>query len=395
MPRVLLAWEFGRGRGHVLMLRRFAAALGAPSLVDAALCSLAHANALSGLCDTIVLGPALVYDNRERLARGDPMTATWGEYLGDLGFRDAAELAPRIAWWRDFIESRRIGLVIADYAPLAVLAARGLGIRVVGTGMGYGLGPASMPEFPVLIERYGERVHDEQAMVSAVNAAAGPYGVPKLTRLPEINAMDDMLVQSLPFFDPYRTLRDKPHLPPLAEAPAELAEAGDEIFLYASGQEFTDSQLLDAATTLGVPLRVYAPGADAPTIERLRAANGVTVEPAPRTVDEIARRSWLFVNSGQPSSMTMGLACGLPQVAIPQHLEQLFHAETLAREGPLAIIGPDDRSAAGIRDTILGAYHDAGMRRRARELAREVRPLVQAEARPMIRARLDAVMMRR
>lgn len=391
MPRVLLAWEGGAGRGHVVTLKTVAEALGAPAHVDAALSRMEHARELAGVCGAVFQGVALSYDSAARAARGQPKTATWGEFLCDLGFRDPEFLIRQIGWWRDVIVSRRIGLVVGDYAPCALLAARSLGVAGVGVGTGYGQPPSDMDSFPVLIADHSERIYDEREMVLAVNAALAHFGAPGVERAPEIYRVDDQLVRALPMLDPYRNWRKSAYLPPVADVASKIYAGGDEIFAYFSTTELNDPALVEAVATLGVPTRMFAPGASAETLARLAGAPHITIETAPVPIDLIAQRSRMMANAAQNGTLSMGLACGLPQASAPQHLEQEFNARGLEAHGALRRL-PRGGDVRALRETLLEVYHSAPMRAAARELAREARPQMMQDARSLIRARLDHVM---
>ena len=127
---------------------------------DAALCDLAFKDELAGLCDA-VQGPWLPYSGDYRESRGSPPRATWGEFLGDYGFLNPETLRESIAWWQGVMRECDISLVIADCAPCALMAARGLGIPAIAIGTGYLVPPAEMQEFPVLLPRYSTRIYDE------------------------------------------------------------------------------------------------------------------------------------------------------------------------------------------------------------------------------------------
>ncbi|PPD46572.1 MAG: hypothetical protein CTY15_00700 [Methylocystis sp.] len=391
MPRVLLAWEGGAGRGHVVTLRSVAAALGAPEHIDAALYRMEHAGEIEDVCGTVFRGAGLRYDGEGRRARG-VKTASWGEFLGDLGFRDPDFLKTQIGWWRETILARRCGLVVGDYAPCALLAARSLGVKAVGVGAGYGLPPPGLDIFPVLIEDYSERLYDESEMTGAVNAALAHYGAPPVSRFSDIYAYDDQLVRSLPQLDPYPQARTAPYLPPVADAPQRLYSEGDEIFAYFSTSELDDPLLLDAFLSLDAPRRVFAPGAGAQAREKLARAPGVTLEARPVPVEEIARRSRMIVHSSQNGILALGLACGLSQAAAPQHLEQEFNARKAESLGVLRRLPRRAAEASVLGDVLMDAYESQEMRRAAQAVAQTVRPVFEVDVSQAIRTRLDAVM---
>ncbi|GLK81459.1 glycosyltransferase [Methylopila turkensis] len=389
MRRALLAWEGGGGRGHLVTLKTVAEALSDRFEFDAALCRMDHAGEIEALCEQVFPAAYLWLRDEPRRSSGVGC-ATWGEYLGDIGFRDQAFLARQIAWWQEVIRVREISLVIGDFAPCALLAARGLGVPACGVGTGYSCPPAAMAEFPVLLGSHPKRIYDEAEMLAAVNAAATPLGVPEFDRLPAIYDCDDQLVRTLPMLDPYVAHREGDLLPPVADVPGGISDgAGEEVFVYFSTTERANPALMEALEDLGAPTRLFMPNIAEDLAARL-AARGVIVERAPVPVDLIARRSRLILHAGQHGILCLGLACGLPQVAVPQHMEQLYHARRAEEAGVLRVALHREIDVAAFRDLVRACLADEEMARRARSLARDLRPLLTRDPRRLIRRRVLA-----
>lgn len=388
-PRILLAWEGGAGRGHVVTLGRVARAMAGVAQCDAALGWMTHAAEIAPWCTQVFPGVALPYDRAGRAARGAPPNATWADYLHDCGLGDGARLKANVAWWLDTLARRAIDLVVGDYAPCALLAARIAGISALAIGTGYGIPPPGLHQFPVFLPDYAAREADEAAMVATVNAALGPLGLPRLHHLPEIYAGSGAIVRSLPFLDPYAALRDAAaYLPPVASyVPPGAAGAGTRVFCYLSTTELAHAGLVEALVGCGLPLLCYLPGADPAIVAQLRAA-GAEVADGPVPVATIAASARLMLNSGQHGTVCMGLGAGLPQVCIPQHLEQLHVARRLAETGAARVIAPRHAPAEAIISTLHAAWHDQAMARRARELAADLAPVLAQDDGPLLRARL-------
>jgi hypothetical protein len=372
MPRILLANEFGAGRGHLVTLTRLAQAFGPPFTFDAALCEREHERELRSLNATVFNGSRLVYQPARRTGPDAVPTATWGEYLGDLGFDQVSRLRELIVWWRQVLQERRVSLVLADYAPLALMAARSLGIPTIATGQGYGLPPADMPEFPVLDPERSQRLHDERVLLANVNAVASDIGLPALRGLPEVYRADLTLVNTLPLLDPYARWRKEPCMAPLTDIGSVLAQDGDEVFVYFSTREFENPAVLEALATLPLPRRGFFPALPAGVAERL-SASGMVLESAPVSADDIARRSRLILNAGQHGILSLGLFAGLAQVCLPQHQEQLHHARCAEAAGVARVVGNGPDAKAALYDTVMAAYSDAGLALHARALARSLR----------------------
>jgi len=390
MLGALLAWEQGGGRGHLVSLKTIAEAVRDRFSFDAALCQLAYKDELAGLCEP-VQGPWLPFSNEYRKSLGNPRRATWGEFMGDIGFRRPEILRESIGWWQGVMRECDISLVIADCAPCALMAARGLGIPSVSVGTGYLAPPSNMESFPILLPRYSTRIHDEAEIVDIINSVVSEFGVPKLERFPEVYASSDQLVFTLEMLDPYTAWRTQPLLPPIMGGIPEPASGGDEIFIYFSTTEKSDPRLMEAIGGLGVPVRLFMPGIDDTMAENF-LRQGVHVERSPVPVDLIASRSRLMVNAAQHGTLCMGLAAGLPQVSVPQDLEKQYHAEAAAARGVMITVDQEDRSVDRFRSIVLDAYENSAMARRAKDLADDFRPHFQANQRKLIRRRIAAVM---
>lgn len=372
-PRILLANEFGAGRGHLVTLARLAHAFGDGFVFDAALARREHQIELSALNADIFDGPMLVYDSSKRLGANGTPTSTWGEFLGDSGFASVQRIREIVAWWRLVLSSRDIKLVLADYAPLAMFAARSLAIKTIATGTGYGLPPPNMMEFPILAEDATVRLHDEGQLLANLNTVAQEIGMPRLKSLPELYGCDLQLVRTLPFLDPYAQVRAKPtYLPPVTDISPILAETGDEVFVYFSTIEFNDPGVVEALANLRLPRRGYLPAPPPGVAERL-SASGMILEEKPVPVANIAERSRILLNAGQHGILCLGLYAGLPQVCLFQHREQLFHARRAEKQGVARVVYPKERGQMDLIRIIQDAYNDAALRQRANETARQLK----------------------
>ncbi|MBB5686650.1 glycosyltransferase [Sphingobium boeckii] len=390
-PRILLAWESGAGRGHLVTLKTVAAALGPDFIYDAALCRMDHAAEIAPLCDLVFPAACLYYDQAGVRGPGGTRTATWGEYLGDSGFRDPAFLTRQVRWWQDVLAARSTDLLVGDYAPCALMAAYSMSIPAVIVGTGYGIPPPRLPEFPVFLPEFSHRLYDEAEMLTLINQAVVPLGVPPLDHLSDIYRRSGELVRTLDMLDPYQGQREQPLLPPVADVSRLMASDGDEIFVYFSTSELEDEAVLGAITTLGLPIRAFCPGLGPSAATRLTAA-GVLLETAPVPVDLLVRRSRLIINAGQHGILCLGLAAGLPQICIPQHLEQLYHARRAEAAGVAQVATIHDRTAPILRQMIQNAYVDGRLASAARKSAEALQPQFAVRPEAVIRARLTSLL---
>ncbi len=374
---VLLANEAGGGRGHVTLLAGVARALGPDFDVHAAIPSLRHADELAPA--KVERGPLLRYTPEARQDNILAGNATWGDYLAACGLTSPEIVRAHLRWWRRKIIQSDASILVADYAPLALWAARGLKgegweIEILSVGTGYGLPPSRMTEFPQLLPDFGRRAITEEQTLLVLNTVAVSEGLEPLHCFPAIGQADRELAFTFDYLDPYYNWREEgerfvPVLSPLAPL---LADFGTELFLYFSRRELDDLALIEAVERLPVPRRGFFPGASTETLDRLRKA-GVIVETGPLPMAEIVARARLVLSAGQHGLQCMAALAGLPHVAVPQHLEQVFNCRRSETRGGTRHVPLYTQTREAINDAILDAWSDSSLHKTARTLAVELR----------------------
>jgi hypothetical protein len=389
---VLLANEAGAGRGHVTLLAGVARALGTGVEVHAAIPSLRHALELDPA--QVERGPLLRYAAAARQDSALAGNATWGDYLAACGLASPEIVRAHLRWWRRKIVQSDASLLIADYAPLALWAAQGLkaegwAIKTLSVGTGYGLPPARMERFPQLLPDFARQTITEDAVLATLNAVAASEGLEPLQSFPAIAQADTELAFTFDYLDPYASWRnaDDYFVPVLSPLPPLGTDRGSELFIYFSRQELEEDALLDAVAGLPVPKRGFFPGASSETLERLRQG-GVIVETGAIPMAEIAARARLILSAGQHGIHCMAALAGLPQVAVPQHLEQLFTCRQSDARGGTRHVPLDGQTCAAITDTILAAWSDTALYAAARAVATDLRMNYPADPMARLSARL-------
>lgn len=373
VPRVLLASEMGAGRGHVTTLAATARALGLGMPTIAAIAGLRFADELAAVGARVVQAPALRYTPEARADPGLEGNASWGDYLAACGLARAEMVRRGLRFWRKLIVDEDISLLVADYAPLALLAARGLQaegwqIITIATGTGYGLPPTHLDRFPQLLPDFGRIVHPEAEVLAQVNRIAAEQGIDPLPRLPVLQSADLTLPRSFGFLDPYAAVRPSGGLlPPETGGPVPAASGGGELFVYFSTQELGDPEVVAALAALPLPRFGYLPGAT-PAVTAQLAASGMEISRQPLAPAEIARRARLVLCAGQHGTLSMAALAGLPQAALPQQLEQLFHARRAEAAGIARQLWRTERRSGAIIDLVMAAWADPALAAAARAL---------------------------
>ena len=370
MARVLIGWEFGAGRGHVLAIVNLAAALEKeghevslalqrPDLLTA------EQRQGRGVWQAPLSPRMLVSGSRS--AKGIP--TTMGDILARLGMDEPAIVASQVRGWRQLFAAVGADLVIADFAPFLLLAARGR-LPAILVGNGFLTPPADLPAFPALIGH--SPAEDEPATLRSVNEGLGLADAGPIAALPEIFAADRRIPIIFTEFDPYAPQRQDPLASPLdPEFDAEAGE-GEEIFVYLPETIDADSPLWLGLAAARLPVRVHVPRMRGELGERL-AQDGFIVEPAPLPFAEIVRRSRLLLSHGGPGFLCAGAAAGLPHIVCHYDLEKLLNGVAVAKHGLGGHVALGSLEPKAFASSLVQLYRDEALAACARATARSIR----------------------
>jgi UDP:flavonoid glycosyltransferase YjiC (YdhE family) len=202
--RVLLAWDWGCGYGHLGNLRAAALGLRAAghSCVLAA-CYPAEAKRVfeEGLVEAIVQAP---YPQIPRAAPGRAIS--FSSLLLSAGFDSPTGLGQRIASWAAAMDG--FDHVVTDFSPVALIAARLLGLPRTDVGMGFSAPPIERP-FPVFDVWRQYRVEQDvlgsldHLALLGLNEALETVGAAPYERLQDIYAGCQRALLTYPEMDHY------------------------------------------------------------------------------------------------------------------------------------------------------------------------------------------------
>jgi UDP:flavonoid glycosyltransferase YjiC (YdhE family) len=350
-PRgVLLAWELGGGYGHIHLMLPLADRLAA-----------AGAQVTLAMRDPVT-GRALLGTRPHALVQAPPppgaipsATArrrleSWADLMLDAGYADPAATGRSLASWRGLLQDRPCGLVVAEFAPGAMLAARSLGIPALAVGMGWNIPPAVTPS-PAL--RFWDpapsavRQAAEDRLLAAVNPALAAAGGAPLGSLAALFDPDLCCLCTFPELDhfPDRGAADCfGAIYALAEgdAPDWPPGAGPRCFAYVNGTHPGLAALLAGIGAAGLR-SVMHPRGSLPA--GLAPPAGLRIAPGPVRMREALADRPVVICQGL-HSMAAALAAGCPVLAVPEHLEQTVLANRLTAQGLGLALHPSAGAAA-------------------------------------------------
>ena len=372
MARVAFVWELGAGFGHLVRYRGLI-----EQLVSEGHRIVFHAVAETRARQVFATLPVEVRPAPRGVTRAPdliPNPNSFAEVLWNTGYAEVDSVAARLVYWRQALLTERPDVVIADYAPSAVMACRALGIRCITAGNGFYVPPRLSPLPPY------RRTHDgrveraiisEQKLLAVLNAALAGLGTRPTSTLVEAILPPEFFLLTFPEFDPFAEFRDvaTEYLGAWPSAgfgaPPEFPDGRAKLFCYLDVKKMPASfwQTLGRSGA-GV---VLVNKANNPLPSRFKNLSNVSVISELVNLTSAAQLCDAGVTSGSLNATLALLLAGKPVLAFPGNLEQYLNAHRLERGGA-GLSAPI--AAPGDLDAKLGAVvGDRDLRRGARRFA--------------------------
>lgn len=361
MARILFALDLGAGYGHltrVLPVADWLAARGHEAVL-ALRPGGAGAPLLAGRPHRVVPAPT-----RIQPIDGMPVADSYADILLRTGHAEPAVLDGLLRGWLALYERERPALVVGEFAPSALLAARIAGRRLAMIGCGFTLPPRTrpMPRLrPWARIAPGRIALSEARALGAINAALSRFGAPGLAALEESLAVDRSFLCSFPEFDHYGDRPDADYYgnmymagdgaSPLWPGPAGAPGA----FAYLAADTPNLLPLLGGLAANGMQTILHARGLT-PHRRAQLPGEGLVVSDTPvRVVDVLAGCAMVVCHS--PNTAAAALLAGRPVLLLPSQVEQQMIARRLAAQG-LALVLPTTAGEAECTEAVRALYRD-------------------------------------
>jgi hypothetical protein len=301
--KVLFGWQLGGGQGHIQRLVALAQGLESYG-VEPIFALKSYDLKMQRFGWKTLLAPPLQFPVRSE-------SYSYADILETFGFGDADFLRSHLAAWKALLIELKPNLVIADHAPGLVLAARGI-VPIVVVGDGFAV-PPPVDIFPILRFPTPPEVEHRQERVNNIVHQVMELDIP----LGQALNGERHFIFSIPELDPYRYLRLKDcyvsiHIAPLSNG---LHDFNGSIWAYL-GEDYTHRNLV---------LQMFKPECEFKPLDQA-----------------LARKSLAIHHAG----LTTSIAClltGIPQLALPRHLEQYLNALALSQLGVAVLITNPNR----------------------------------------------------
>lgn len=335
MSRILLAWELGGNYGH----------LGKLVPLTHSLKDNGHDVALA-VRDLATLGKFL--DRTEATFLQAPLDAplarkrlpvSFADILDDSGFGSPDRLDGLVRGWHGLFDLYRPDVVVAEYAPSAVFAAKLAGIPCLRMDTGFAIPPEMSPYpcfRPWLKLRREQLLGKEINMLQAVNKVRKDYGHSEHEYLFQAVQADLTLLSTVPELDHYPARKGGCYIGPLLTLDTGQnvpwpGGNGKRIFAYL--RPFPELGLvLDGLRDCGSQTIAVVPGIDQELCDRYSGSN-ISITSQTAALRLILTKAELVVSHTGHGLTSAALLAGVPTLAIPTQIEQMMLMRTIERIG--------------------------------------------------------------
>ena len=337
MAKFLLAWELGRGSGHLVrMLPIIDELLQRGHQVYAAVKDIARAKEILPV-GKIDLTRAPVLD--KPIKEIQP-ALTFAHVLHNVGFNDVGELRQRVNEWLHIYRQIQPDVIIFDHSPTALLASRAIQTRRVLLGSGFFCPPdcSPLPNLrPWIKAAMPQVLADEQRVLQLMNTILNELQLPPLDRITQLySEADKTCLTTFKELDHYRERTDARYWgawtkAPGGEIPQWPAVEGKKIYAYL--KPFPGlSDLLALLAELNQSTIISCDGID-PSIQRRFQSPNIRFSNHRLDLERVGQECDLGILNGNHGTTISLLLAGKPSFHVPITLEQAMLADAVRRMG--------------------------------------------------------------
>ncbi len=394
MARIAFAWEFGGEFGHAISCAMLARSLEAKGHTIAFMFRELHQLASLPGCDHYDVFQAPV---SPRAGENMPAPASMADILLGCGYDDARALTGLAAGWRALFQRWQADLVVADYAPTALLAARLANLPRVTFGNGFSIPPRLSPlppfRYDAPIDPRTLAAADARALAS-VNAALANLGGAPLATLAQLFEADEHFLCTFPEIDQYGARPTSAYWGPRFSIDTGVEVRwpygdGKRVIVYVRDSLPQLDALIEALAASRYRVAAFIPGLTPERRERLRSARRVVAE-HPMRLKPLLESCDLFVSHG--GNVAPGaLMAGVPQLLFPTQYEQYLTAVRMEQVGS-GLWLRQGGSGAEVAPALARVLNEPRFAAAARAFARRYAAFSPAEQQRRIVLRIEQVL---
>ena len=348
--RIVFAWEFGAGLGHLARLAPWMDAFRRCGVVPVLAVRDLHAvEAMAAAAQGLVVqAPGL----RHAPLNGRDELSSYAEVLLDAGYGSEAALGALVRGWRSLFELCDARAVVADYAPTAILAARLAGLPVMRVDDGFTLPPGGATGLAFGDEARRNPARFRQAegrVVETLNGVLGAQGLARIDSSAAVFEADLTVLATFAELDHYRPCERREAYSGHFETPSAEpydwgAAPGPRILAYLNPRAINFEATARLLARVPAQTRLYASGVTGPRSDRTQSGLAWSARPLPFAA--AAAGCDLVVCHGGHGTVCNALLAGKPLLLLPTGYEQVMTARNVEALGAGRWVHPahDDKT---------------------------------------------------
>ena len=352
MANILIAWELGAGLGHLSYLSVIASELNAKGhSVTLALndpTNVENFNWPSGV--NIVPSPAF-----RSMQSNQPKTASLPCIMLTRGFQSPKLLKGMVRSWHGLFKLTQPDLMLFDYAPTAMLAARGMSFKKVVIGSGFSEpepGTAALNMLPGVNGACRAAQLSEEKVVKHINEVCRSLNYPPVNYLSDLYQHDLALISSLPDLDIHPRSQKTSHYFQFdnTEQNQEILTWPDNhqknILAYLRAHSPNCPVALDALVETDANIICYCANLK-PEIMQRYSKKGITFSLRPFDMAHMLKAADVMICHAGKGTISESLQQGTPLILLPTHMEQNMNTVIVEKLG-VGLRGRSDKGPKAV-----------------------------------------------
>lgn len=395
MGRILFAWELGDNYGHLVPCLRVAHALRerGHAVAFAVRDTRAAAEVLSPAGFAFVQAPLPAKKNRHIRS-----PVNFSEILLSEGYAEYQSLLGLFLAWRSLIQLAAPSVIVTEYAPTALLAARSLAKRSIVMSNGFCAPPCQspLPSIRPWESIPAQRlVRADQMVNEMILRVMTTVGVRDNLRLEDLHR--NPMLCTFPELDPYGKRSSEDYIGPILSLPGAQTmawpnSAKRKVLAYLRPEVAGLAELLQALSASDADVYCVIPGLSSEQVKRVSTPQ-LRIFTTPLALDALLKSADVFVSYGGSNAICQALLAGVPLLLVPRFVEQYLNARRAEAES-VAIVLTQARALADFAQALDALFNEASYRTKARQFAASMSNFRPAQAIERAVARIDATIER-
>jgi UDP:flavonoid glycosyltransferase YjiC (YdhE family) len=328
MARIVFAWEFGSGLGHIQRILTLARVMQQRN--HTVYCIMKHVIAAGNIFgdQNINIMQAPLWQVRVKQL---PTSYSYAETLFNLGYLVPGALLSMVKAWRNLLETVKPDLLVADHSPTALIATHGGECKRVLLGNGFFSPPRKNP-MPTIIPWIktppGLIEYSEQKALQTINRVLQEVGAPLLEHFYNLFETDEDILATFAELDHYQERETARYWGPVINSmEAESPRWPDnknfkKVFCYIKPVYPLFEELLKGLQQPETSVIVFAPEVSKEVVEKYQSDNLIFLE-KPVDMNKVCTTADMVVCHAGVNTVVLALLHGIPLLLLPEHDQQI------------------------------------------------------------------------